>query len=305
MGLGRDIVNAIVREHTYKPISGEVLLIGRQTVNLNPFQALKLVASHGIDVSGAKAENLKINTETINRSRAASGKEIISDGALFSLLGVDRIKALDHSDYEAAEVIHNLTTPVPENLKGCADFIVDGSTLDNTFNPALTLKNYNDLLRPGGRLLLINSLSNHFDPYTIATPSWFFDYFVVNKFEDCRVYVLVYFPDHLPNAFCINIDCLLDPYRSVRNFVSPYEMSAIVFAEKRANSTTDVWPSQALYRSKKDWESYRENLRRIKSNPRPNLVQSRGEMNFFDVLGGYLFMTADYAAVEPSDEQPE
>jgi hypothetical protein len=30
---------------------------------------------------------------------------------------------------------------------------VDGSTLDNTFNPALTLKNYCDMLRPGGRLL--------------------------------------------------------------------------------------------------------------------------------------------------------
>ena len=39
------------------------------------------------------------------------------------------------------------------------DFVVDGSTLDNTFNPAQTLRNFAELLRPGGRLLTINAFS--------------------------------------------------------------------------------------------------------------------------------------------------
>jgi hypothetical protein len=303
MGLGRDIVGAIVREHIHRPISGDVLLIGRQTVNLSPAEALEMVAAHGIDVSAVQAENLKLNTATINRRRAPSGRDIISDAAFFNLLGVDRIKALDRSDYEGAEIIHDLGAPVPDELKCCADFIVDGSTLDNTFNPALTLKNYCELLRPGGRLCLINTLSNHFDPYTIATPSWFFDYFVMNKFDDCRVYIIVYLPDQEPNAFSINVDCLLEPGKVVRNFVSPFEMSAIVFAEKGAGSTTGVSPTQALYRSEAEWDAYRSSLRRIKSNPRPHLVRSRSAMSFFDVLGGYLFMGSDYEAVEPSDEE--
>jgi hypothetical protein len=303
MGLGRDIVEAIVREHTYRPICGDVLLIGRQTVNLSPAQALEMVAAHGIDVSAVQAENLKLNTATINRSRATAGRDTISDAAFFNLLGLDRVKALDRSDYEGAEIIHDLGSPVPDALKCCADFVVDGSTLDNTFNPALTLKNYCDLLRPGGRLMLVNTLSNHFDPYTVATPSWFLDYFVMNEFDDCRVYVVVYFPDKRQNAFCINVDCLLDPSKVVRNFVSPFEMAAVVFAEKAAHSSTAVWPTQALYRSEADWDGYRNNLRRIKSNPRPHLVRSRDEMRFFDVLGGYLFMGTDFEAVEPSDEQ--
>ena len=303
MGLSPDVLNAIVREHAYKPLDGDVLLIGRQTVNLTPAQALEMVAAHGIDVSAVQPENLKLNIATINRHRAALGRDLISDAAFFNLLGVDRIRALDRSDYEGAEIIHDLGIPVPDELKGCADFVVDGSTLDNTFNPALTLKNYCDLLRPGGRLFLINTLSNHFDPYTIATPLWFFDYFAMNKFDDCHVYVLVYFPDQQPNAYCINVDCLLDASKVVRNFVSPLEMSAIVFAEKGPDSTTDLLPTQALYRSAADWQVYRDNVRRIKSNPRPHLVRSRSEMNFFDVLGGYLFMGSDYQAVEPSDEQ--
>jgi hypothetical protein len=66
---------------------------------------------------------------------------------------VENIQALDRSDYEGANVIHDLNLPVTDRLKGIADLIVDGSTLDNTFNPALTLKNYCDMLRPGGRLL--------------------------------------------------------------------------------------------------------------------------------------------------------
>src|ERR1700675_192878 len=133
MGLGRDIVEAIVREHTYRPICGDVLLIGRQTVNLSPAQALEMVAAHGIDVSAVQAENLKLNTATINRSRATAGRDTISDAAFFNLLGLDRVKALDRSDYEGAEIIHDLGSPVPDELKCCADFVVDGSTLDNTF----------------------------------------------------------------------------------------------------------------------------------------------------------------------------
>ena len=125
----------------------------------------------------------------------------------------------------------------------------------------------------------------------------------MNEFDDCHVYVVVYLPDKRQNAFCINVDCLLDPSKVVRNFVSPFEMAAVVFAEKAAHSSTALWPTQALYRSEADWDGYRHNLQRIKSNPRPHLVRSRDKWRFFDVLGGYLFMGTDYKAVEPSDEQ--
>src|SRR6185312_10673187 len=88
-----------------------------------------------------------------------------------------------------AEVIHDLTKPLPDHLKGIADFVIDGSTLDNTFNPALTIKNYADLLKPGGRLLTTNNCSNDHNPYVIIPPLWYLDYFLANGFADCKVYI--------------------------------------------------------------------------------------------------------------------
>jgi hypothetical protein len=34
MALGRDVVDAIIREHSNRPIGGDVLLVGQQTVNI-------------------------------------------------------------------------------------------------------------------------------------------------------------------------------------------------------------------------------------------------------------------------------
>ena len=115
--------------------------------------------------------------------------EIVTDRSIFHALGIGSVKALDASAYEGAEVVHDLNRPLPDHLKATADFIVDGSTLDNVFDPAMTLRNYAQLLRPGGRLLAINTLNNRQCAFTICSPDWFLDYFVENGFSDCKVYV--------------------------------------------------------------------------------------------------------------------
>src|SRR5215469_13606649 len=146
VGLAYDVVEAIFREHSYSPITGDVLLIGRQTVYLTPEELLELAQSHGTGRS-VRVEDIEIDSSTIGRRHTHADATLVHDRAIFKLLGNERVKALDHTHYEGAEVVHNLNTPVPENLKGCADFIVDGSTLDNVFSPSLTIRNYVDLLR--------------------------------------------------------------------------------------------------------------------------------------------------------------
>ncbi len=301
MGLASYVVDAIIREHAYKAISGDVLLIGRQTVYMTPQEAIETVRSHGL-TPAIDAKDIVLDRDTVNRRPGWADREMISDASLFALLGNTKVKALDHTSYEGAEVVHDLTTEVPPRLRGCADFIVDGSTLDNTFNPALTLKNYADLLRPGGRLFAINTFSNHFDPYVIPSPLWYLDYFVMNRFADCKVYVMVHMPESV-NAFCINPECLLDPRREVRNFVAPYELATVIIAEKAANSTTTVWPTQAHYRSDNDWSIYRGNLAEMAQSRRPHILRSLGEMQYFDIIGGYLFVDQHYMARDPSTEE--
>lgn len=308
MGLGPPQIEALVREHKYRPIEGDVVLVGRQTVYFTPEGILSLLAEHGITTRGVAPEEIEIDHSTQSRRGGYEGQNLITDSAFFRLLGVKRTLALDQSPYEGAEIVHDLSRPIPEYLKNSADFIVDGSTLDNVFNPALALVNLVQLLRPRGRILSSNVFSNHAAPYTILTPLWFFDYFVMNKFLDCKLYILVYVKrpetNKSPgrNVFCINLDYLQRSDPLVSAFASPHVMGTVLVAEKGEDSTCDVFPVQQHYRSAADWISYKGNLASIQNSKRHHLVRSTDDITFFDVAGGHLFVAKDFTERDPMTE---
>jgi len=288
MALGRDVVDAIIREHAYRPITGHVLLIGQQAITLSRDEVLELMREH--DVAAAAGDMPDV------ASAAGGGMSAV---AFFALLGIDRLQMLDIGTAGDSGAGY-FGVSLPDRLKAATDFIIDGGALNDIFSPAAALRNYARALRPGGRLIAVNNLSAHFDPYSIPTASWYLDYCVVNAFADCKAYVLDYPPGWPVRAFCLDIDCLLDPAREIRAFLSPHETAVILFAEKGAASTTDETPTHAHLRSGAQWQRYRQNLARIKLATRPHLVRSRVEPGKLDVRGGHLFMRADYTAVDPS-----
>src|ERR1700676_1543336 len=113
MGIGHHVVEALIRENQYRPIAGDVVLIGRQTVYFTPEAILALLANHSIDVMAINAADIKTGGGSTNNLPAFANQKLITDAELFRLLGVPKIVALDHSDYEGAEIIHDLTKPVP------------------------------------------------------------------------------------------------------------------------------------------------------------------------------------------------
>src|SRR5262245_7537138 len=300
MGLVFPVVDSLLREHTYSPLTGEILLIGRQTVYFTPRDILALLREHCIDVNGVAEADIEIDRYTANRHPGLAEGDLIADRALFRLLGVPSVRALDHSDYEGADIVHDLTRPVPPEMYNSVDFIVDGSSLDNVFDPAAVVRNFARMLRPGGRLITCNVFSNDHEPYTMLPPLWFLDYFVANGFADCKVYVLVGTSPY--NTFTVDIDALLDPARRVSSFTAPYELNTLVLAEKGEHSTSEIAPIQQHYRSANDWEQYRGALQRMKLNSRPRIARSRGDIMFFDVKGGHLFMDTGYVARDPLTE---
>jgi SAM-dependent methyltransferase len=288
MALGRDVIDAIIREHAFRPIIGEVMLIGQQSLTLNRDEVLELIREHDAIVAAC---DMQKSGRVDNVGMSAS--------TFFQLLGVDRLHMLN-PDKAGESGAGHFSKLLPDQLGASLDFIVDGGALTDMFSPATVLRNYARALRPGGRLIAVNNLSAHFDPYSIQNASWYLDYCVLNSFTDCKVYVLDYAPDRPVQAFCLDIDCLLDPAREMRAFLSPHETAVILFAEKGAASTTDEMPLHAHLRPADEWQRYRQNLARIKLSPRPHLVRSRAEPGKLDVRGGHLFMRADYTAVDPS-----
>lgn len=296
MGMGKHLIEAVIREHRNKAITGDVLLIGRQTTYMSPDELLVSIREHGVTVD-ADPGSIELDKTTVDR-KLGYAERLVSDAAPFKLFGARSVKALDHSPYEGADVIHDLRYPVPSHLHGIADFIVDGSTLDNVFTPSIVLQNYAKLLRPGGRLLMENAFSPHNTAYVMMPPLWYLDYFVMNKFADCKIYIVMFLEDKIrsivDNVFWVDTDHLSRSRRRTDRFVSSHQMVTIVFAEKGENSTADRLPNQQDYRSAEEWEEYLANLAVIRQSKRHHLVRSRTEQIFDPPFAGHPFIDNEF-----------
>jgi hypothetical protein len=296
MGMGKHLIEAVVREHLHKPIAGDVLLIGRQTVYLSPDELVRTIREHGVSLQ-VDPRSIEVDQTTLDRRRGY-GERLVNDAAFFKLLGARSVKALDHSSYEGADVIHDLRYTVPSDLHGIADFVVDGSTLDNVFTPSIVLQNYAKLLRPGGRLLMENAFSAHNTAYVMMPPMWYLDYFVMNKFIDCKVYIVMFLEDKIStmvdNVFWVDLDQVSVLRRRMHRFVSPHQMVTIVFAEKGEGSTVDRLPNQQDYRSPEEWSGYLANLDVMRRSKRHHLVRSRTERLYEPSIPGHQFIDGEF-----------
>ena len=133
----------LVKEHKYKAITGNLVLVGRQKVNLSLEQAIVMLNSEG--VAQRPDADIQMDESTVG----ATGKTL-TDHSFLSLFSDAKVSALDITDYEGAEHIHDMNEPLPDHLEGIADFILDGGSIDNIFDAPATIRNISRMLRPGG-----------------------------------------------------------------------------------------------------------------------------------------------------------
>ena len=87
-----------------------------------------------------------------------------ADGFLRDFLGAESLSVLDYSDYEGADLVHDLNQPVPENLHGRFDAVIDGGALEHVFNFPMAISNLMKMTKVGGRVFLMlpaNNLCGH------------------------------------------------------------------------------------------------------------------------------------------------
>ena len=296
MSICRPLAEMILREHLYRPIRGKLLLIGRQTVQLSRREAFDIMREFGIDTGGVGIDDLEVDRQTV-RAGQQQDAEYITDDSFFRLLGVTDIAWLDHSDYEGANIIHDLNLPLPDELDEYADFIIDGSTFDNVFSPGDAMRNIARLLKPGGRVFTINQASNHHLPYLIFTAHWFLDYFVMNRFADCKVYHAILAPDMPWLFFGFDHDAFSKDQPPIQNISVDTEMGVIAFAEKGVDSRWDVVPNQQHYRSEADWKVFSENLELLKQSNRPYHAYNQVQLANVGNMHGYTFLPLTTDAV--------
>jgi hypothetical protein len=259
------IARMLAQEHLSKAITGEVLCLGRQLIGMTHEEAVAVLQQEKVKIPIKSIEATKGCIETSNRHSV--GKNFITDHAFFKLLGVEKLSSMDVSDYEGADIVHNLNYKIPAALCNRYDFIIDGGTFDHLIDLKQCFENLSNMLKSGGRVLQWNAASNFVGgAYLSFGPDLFRDYYIVNKFSDCKVYIAegdiwgqladwdIYY---LENA------AALQPYISGRI------QMVLVLAEKASDSTADRLPVQAHYRPAKIAADFAEGEARLKRSLRP------------------------------------
>lgn len=78
----------------------------------------------------------------------------------FQYLGAETVSAMDFSDYEGAEILHDLNKPIADDLKEKYTFVLDGGTTEHVFNFPVALKNAMELTAIGGHLAIVTGGNN-------------------------------------------------------------------------------------------------------------------------------------------------
>jgi hypothetical protein len=118
----------------------KLLMIGRQTMS-----------TRSTDQPGLAKYNPRVRASSLEINTYA--EDFLTD------LGATIIESLDYSDFESAEIIHNLNQSFEgskiEHLKNSFDLVLDYGTSEHVFQAAQSISNSISLVRVGGRLNMV------------------------------------------------------------------------------------------------------------------------------------------------------
>ena len=144
MGLTSSVAKLLVRSHLHGASFTRTGTIGRQSLAV-PKKDLKAIAR-------------KLGIYNIEWSSfAADG---FADDFFHLLLGSESVKSIDYSDYEKVDIVHDLNAPVPDDLHGTFDALIDGGSLEHIFDVKQVLTNYMNMTKVGGCLFIVTSVNN-------------------------------------------------------------------------------------------------------------------------------------------------
>ncbi len=131
-------------------------------------------------------QDIGINSKDLNEiagNKLVSGERSLSDSEYLGFLGFSKIDSLEYSIMDGATIAHDLNAPLPAELYGKFDWIIDGGTLEHCFDVKEFMSSMVKLLKPGGHVLHINpsqgSANHGFFNYQ---PTFYFSFYKANGF---------------------------------------------------------------------------------------------------------------------------
>jgi SAM-dependent methyltransferase len=173
-----------------------------------------------------------------------------------SLLGAKEIVAVDASDYEGAQIIHDMNRLIPDSLVSSFDLVLDGGTLEHVFDFPTALRNAAQMVRPKGHFISM-TIANNFCGHGFYqfSPELFYRFLCPENgyvMESCIIW-----EDLHGNRFYRIPDP--DSIRSRIEFTSKYGVYMFVMARRLGDVPREFIPQQSDY--VREWQEPSEAAR--------------------------------------------
>ena len=110
----------------------------------------------------------------------------------FHALGAKGFDILDISDYENANLLHDLNIPIPQEYKNGYSTVIDVGTVEHVFDAVQAVKNIRDLCQVGGHVIMMNPANSWLGHgFYQFSPEFFFRAFDhVNGFRVIKIFLI-------------------------------------------------------------------------------------------------------------------
>jgi SAM-dependent methyltransferase len=152
---------------------------------------------------------LSLRARTLRRIFAAFGRSLTDEAAeslratgfaepLLMHLGATSVDSIDASDYEGANLIADLSRPVPAEWRNRYDTVCDFGTIEHIFHFPQAFANCLSLLKPDGLYLCLTCGNNYCGHgFYQFSPELWFSLLSANRCTDIEVFLIPTRPDPL------------------------------------------------------------------------------------------------------------
>lgn len=123
--------------------------VGRQAVFTGPERLLRLLRRYGA-WSGTRRDFY-----------ALCGEDPLYLDPFLRALGARSVESIDASEYEGAQIVHDLNEPIGDDLRGRFSMLYDGGTLEHLFDVPTALRSYMEMVEVGGHLIIHTMANNN------------------------------------------------------------------------------------------------------------------------------------------------
>lgn len=147
LGLDSNGAQLLIRAQKSGVSFERVATLGRQRLLGDREMLLSTLRASGYQLSNERVSRLLDRTNEYSEE-------------FLGILGAKEIVAIDASDFEGAQIIHDMNRPIPAALDSAFDVVVDGGTLEHIFDLPTALRNAAGMVRPNGRFISLTQANN-------------------------------------------------------------------------------------------------------------------------------------------------